>query len=1131
VIPARLGAVVAAALSAIVPSPPAAASDTRSAPPASPIPTATTAARRRRRDGARAAARAFRPDHLEVGGAARRLRAVLVVALMVARLSPATAAEPASPRFTAGEEILEAGRYADAAALARARLAELEAAGGGEDLEAAAVLDVLVHALVNGRNFADAKAAGERCLALKTKLRGEHHRDLVRPLSLLGTGYREAGEYASSRVLLERAVAIARAGLPADDPWLAASIGNLGYWHVERGDLDSGRQLLEEALGILEHSLGAEHPKVAAVLMNLANARYFTAELTEARSLYERALAIQERALGPEHPNVALTLNNLANVHSQTGDYLQARVILERVLAMRRKVLGPEHPNLGLTLNNLANTYVNTGEYEAARRLYEQALALREKTLGPAHPEVAQSLGNLAGLLVRLHDYEAAAPLLERGLAIVEQAHGPRHAQVATALNRSASLAVKRGELARARPLYERAISIWEESSGSEHPNVAIALHGHGGLLLAVGDAAAARAQLERALAIRERALGAGHPLTLQTLARLAETLRALGQSEPALAAALRAEAGGRELVRVTVGQLAERQALAFAASRPAGLDVALALLGDGSDATASRRVLDSLVRSRAIVLDEMAARHRAVAGSEGSATARLRSELQAATRRLANLFVQGPGSRPELYVAQLEEARSRKEEAERALAANSAAFRAEQARASIGLAEVEAVLPAGAALVSFARFGGEGVPAELAAFVLRADGTTTFVRLGPAAEVDDLVGRWRALVRRPPPASAGRAAEREYRLAAGRLRERVWDPLLPSLGEARLVFLVPDGDLHLVSFASLSVEPSGYLVEVGPLLHLLAAERDLVEGSATSPAVGSLLAVGGPAFDAPLFAALREGLENRPAIAAGAAALPAAAAFRSVPPRCSRFRDLRFAPLPATEREAERIAAAWREAHAAEAPEALVLRGADASESELKRRATGRRVLHLATHAFFLDDDDCPSSLPAARGIGGLAPADERESAARAGDNPLLRAGLVFAGANRRAAAAGDEDDGILTAEEIAALDLHDVDWAVLSACDTGAGEVVAGEGVLGLRRAFHTAGAGSLVMSLWAVEDEWARAWMEALYDARLRRRAGTAEAVRAASLAMLGRLRREGRPTHPFRWAGFVAVGDWH
>jgi CHAT domain-containing protein len=188
------------------------------------------------------------------------------------------------------------------------------------------------------------------------------------------------------------------------------------------------------------------------------------------------------------------------------------------------------------------------------------------------------------------------------------------------------------------------------------------------------------------------------------------------------------------------------------------------------------------------------------------------------------------------------------------------------------------------------------------------------------------------------------------------------------------------------------------------------------------------------------------------------------------------------------------------------------LLSDAAASEEAFKALAPGHGILHLATHGFFLGGR-CDSAL------------DD----SIAGENPLLLSGLALAGANHRGAAGPDEEDGILTAEEIAALDLTGVRWAVLSACDTGVGHVRAGEGVFGLRRAFRVAGAGTLIMSLWSVDDEAAREWMRALYESRLSG-LGTSEAVRQASLSMIEARRHAGETTHPFFWGAFVAAGDW-
>ena len=144
--------------------------------------------------------------------------------------------------------------------------------------------------------------------------------------------------------------------------------------------------------------------------------------------------------------------------------------------------------------------------------------------------------------------------------------------------------------------------------------------------------------------------------------------------------------------------------------------------------------------------------------------------------------------------------------------------------------------------------------------------------------------------------------------------------------------------------------------------------------------------------------------------------------------------------------------------------------------------------------------------------------------------ERPLSLSGLALAGANRRARTRPDEDDGILTAEEVATLELDGVEWAVLSACDTDVGGIEAGEGVFGLRRAFQIAGAQTVILSLWSVDDRATVRWMRSLYDARFRQRHTTAQAMHDASTAVLHDRRARGQSTHPFYWAPFVAAGEW-
>jgi CHAT domain-containing protein/tetratricopeptide (TPR) repeat protein len=847
-----------------------------------------------------------------------------------------------------------------------------------------------------------------------------------------------------------------------------------------------------------------------------------------ARRRYEQALAIFEKAFGPDKPQVATTLASLSGVLKDQGDYTAARAASERALRILEKTVGPDHPTTATALQNLASLEAATGNLAEARRLLERTLAVREKALGSDHADVAETLDGLARLRLLAGDAAGAKGLIERSIAIKGKALGPEHPAVARALLQYGKVLQEMGRSAEAAAQFERALAIFEKAYGADHPETADALSALGKLRMATGAPDQAGPLLERALAIREKVLGPDHPSVADALNDLA-VLRWRSGAPPVevLGLALRAEGIAREQFRRTAGSLSEAEALRYEAIRATGLDTALtALTAKSAPADAPASVLDQIVRSRALVLDEIARRHRSIVHGADPETNALAGALEAARNRLARLIVAGPDpKRPELYAERLRKAQSQRELAERALAARSAPFVRERATIDIGLSDVLAALPEGAALVSFVVFDKIGDQRSTFAGTTASQRTSpsrgylAFVRppgraepnvvsLGDAAAIDALIERWRREAgSKPPTLSAGaREVEILYREAAEQLRKRVWDPVARHLRGAPVALIVPDGAINLVSFATLPAPDERYLVEAGPLIQYVSAERDLARLARPEAAGRGLLALGGPDFDG------------------SAAPMPSGQPLtRGSTASCESFASMRFAPLQASRQEAEEISDLWGKGVPSERALTVALTGAEADEASFKRLAPGRRILHLATHGFFAQDR-CPSALSQRR----RDPAAE----ALAGDNPLLLSGLALAGANRRSGAAvgkGSGEDGILTADEIAAIDLTSVEWAVLSACETGVGQVQAGEGVLGLRRAFQTAGVATLIMSLWEVEDEAAREWMLGLYRNRI---AGmsTAEAVREASRRMIEARRKAGVSTHPFYWGAFVAAGQF-
>ncbi|HET9951702.1 MAG TPA: CHAT domain-containing tetratricopeptide repeat protein [Candidatus Eisenbacteria bacterium] len=948
---------------------------------------------------------------------------------------------------------------------ARAKLREAEAGNGSESLEVAELLDQLVEAL-RRQGKAGAPEALEAC---------------------------------------RRAVAIKERLVGPDDPRYAASLFQWGYLQYVNQDYAGARRLFERTLSIQEAALGPNDAAIGATLVLLSAAMADAGETAAAQPFAERSLAIRTAALGADSPEVAESLNALAALKLKLGDFSGAMALQEMALGTWQKARHSDQ--VATALHNLAATLYLMGDYGGALSFERRALDLRIKALGPNHEYVADALSGVGLDLAALGRLSEARNYLRRAMAIQTKRFGANSGEVGWSLGRLGMVDLQARDYRTAKPTLGRATELLRRALGEEHQDFAEALAALATATAALGDADSAREMYERALRVQERILGPDHPDVGLMLTQYARLLAATGDDSLAVETALRGEETSREHLRLTSRSLSERQALAYAASRPAGGRVALSILAESPRASASlvSRVWDSLIRARMLVLDEMASRHRMATGSGDPETKRLAEELAEARRLLANLLVAGPrGDPPEHYRAAVERSRAAAELAERRLAESSAAFRRDQSRDRIGLREVVASLPPRTALVAYAT-AGDSANRSVIAFVYSCDDSVPeCVRLGRASTIRTRISRWLSDVTHdgrvaPEPSSA---AESLSRASGFLLRRLIWDPVAPLLHTATRVFVVPDGMIDLVNFAALPAGRDRYLVEAGLVFHYLSSERDLVPTSGPTGKGSGLLVLGDPSFG--------RGPARRPESESG----------------CDLFRSIRFRPLPGTGREARDVAAIW-----GMRSEVRLLLGPDATEGALGRYGPGRSVIHIATHGFFLDGDARSVSALTSRGIGALSPALEKEPAASpCSGNPLLLSGLAFAGANDRAAASPNDEDGILTAEEVSAIDLTGVDWVVLSACDTGRGRIQAGEGVVGLRRAFQIAGARSVIMSLWAVDDESARQWMTALYEARIRGGMEAPDAVANADLSVLRWRRAHARSADPFYWAAFVAAGDW-
>jgi len=1050
-----------------------------------------------------------------------------------------------------GDSLLELGNvlhgrqeYEAAARIQRRALRCYEKALGPDDPRVAKAIHNLANSLGWLGEHTRAKELYERELEIFEKAYGPDSLDSADALLSLGNVFNELGESGEIE-LLQRSLTIYERELGPDHPNVATTLNNLGLVLLENGNYLRARDLLERSLAIRVQRLGEDNIETGGPHINLGILYSTIVDPSRAAEHYQRAVKV---ASAISHGVMeAVALANLGILKQDGGDYLESIRCYERALALFEDDLGPEHGRIAWALSSLGYAKMEIGDYGEARILLEKALEMVEDPEGGGQWLLPSLLSSLGELEEKTGNHEAARFRFEQAVKIAEKLHGTDHPTVASQLIDVAESYLAAGDARAAEQSFERALAILQSKEGAGNRNTTSALVGLAEVAHTQGNTKRAIEYYRLVLEIQEKAWGPDYPGIASTLTGLAAVLGEAGEDAEAFDVALRSEDLASEHLRVTTRGLAEREALSYASVQVSGLDMMLSLAADDPGPARAGPALDSLIRSRAVVLDEMARRHRLASISDDPEVESAAAELEAARSWLAHLTVRGPGDlEPEQYSDALSEAQKGKEGAEAELALLGMSEEVAHPGDRVGLDGVSSSIQAGEALVAFARYerrrsqsGGEEPEknadpvVSYAAFILRGgQATPALVDLGDAEVIDRLVLGVQLQMARvsEAPEMAGKRQERAYRLAADILRARVWDPVAANLNGVARVFVVPDGGLNLVSFAALPVGEAEYLIDGGMEIHYLSAERDLVSSSPTETGAG-IVALGNPTFDQSKRFAL---LDEQDGLAlASIGPQKEGQVFRGPRSSCGGFRQMRFDALPASARELDEVVALWTSGQGEVETQSRLrgpsknemsvvrLDGVAASETAFKMMAPGRRGLHLATHGFFLGGA-CPSALDS-RG-GASADIKGRTFA----ENPLLLSGLALAGANLREEAGEEEEDGILTAEEIASIDLSGVEWAVLSACNTGAGEIRAGEGVFGLRRAFRVAGVTTLVMSLWPVEDEASRTWMNAFYSQRFEEGRGIAGAVHAASLNTLTARRAAGESTHPFFWAGFVAAG---
>ena len=1003
------------------------------------------------------------------------------------------------------ENLYNEGRYDEAIKVYEQALSIIEEVYGKEHPKYAAFLSNLAEYNFSLGNYSEAITLGTEALNILEKVYGKEHPNYATSLSNLAGYNSSLGNYSEAITLGTEALNTWEKVYDKEHPNYATSLNNLALYNFSLGNYSEAIRLGTEALNTWEKVYGREHPNYATSLSNLALYNSSSCNYSEAIRLGTEALNIREKIYGKEHPDYAASLSNIADNNFSLGNYSQAVKFITEALNIYEKVYGKEHPSYATSLNNLALYNSSLGNYSEAIKLGTEALNIREKIYGKEHPDYAQSLNNLALYNFSLGNYSEAIRLGTETLNIWEKVYGKEHPNYATSLNNLALYNSSLGNYSEAIRLGTEALNIREKVYGKEHPSYATSLSN---LILynsSLGNYSEAIKFGTEALNIREKVYGKEHPSCATSLSNLAlynsflgnypEAIRLVtealnirekvyGKEHPSYAASLNNLATycfcikdkestnyyalqyselASTLVKNTFAELTSEQRQQFWEKYKTWYEkyvhgFSFALSSD----TLTMNGYNGTLLSKGLLLNSEIEFDKLIRESGDEEALKLYEDLR--TLRLQiNKWKEKPVSERLVNVDSLERVAQR---IEKTLVERSKIYGDYTKNLVITWNQVQEKLSDRDIAIEFVSFPLNEDNTMYIAYVLRKN--WVYPRMIPLFEDKEL--------------QTIREKEPIYIYGSDAVSKLVWKPLDEMMEGVKNVYFAPSGELYNIAIEYVPTHEDGgqTLVSEHRNYYRLSSTREL-----------ALIKDKNSWQEAAVYGGLQYGMSVEDMIHEDGKYEKRDAATRSDSSpsyyitredREGRDVGVEIQPLSYLKGTREEAIAIKEDLERQSISTQLFTDsiGTETSFKDLHGRKTS--IIHIGTHGFFNDRKKKYEG-------NNLQLLGMNQQAKVIEDDALTRSGLYFAGAdnariNGNKAIPDSIDDGKLTALEIAQLDLRGLDLVVLSACQTGLGEIT-GDGVFGLQRGFKKAGAQTIVMSLWEVDDEATTEFMTTFFE----------------------------------------------
>ena len=873
--------------------------------------------------------------------------------------------------------------------------------------------------------------------------------------------------------------------------------------------LDSALLLLDSAESLVRTYFGDRDSLLAITLYDEARSYHSLSDYDRAVSLVNQAMNIWESISGDNRIHILKNLNRLTEASLQKHDLAQCEQICLRRLEILDSLGTPlsedEREQWVEALNDIGRLRVLQNRREEGMTAFHQALDLITENMEEGPRLRAALTGNIGWLLSEGGEYVEGEKYIYEALDQIRKAYHPEHPLVWTAYIFLSNIALVQQDYVRAASFLDSALSLAVNVLGDSNPSLSSFFLPKAKLFVALN-------RRDSALYYSLRAVRVNKAVSEYPTDRLMGSLETAGNIALIFKDVEMADALFRELntIRHTFlssvfSYASESQKLAYLDKYPAIQPCLLSAIASNSNPAMTRVALDMVLGGKGLAIDALTSDQASAICSDDATLDSLLEGYRETCSEIARLALSSH-SNDEDAARKLHGLYSQKDRLEMELSLRCSGLDFNRWTESVSASMVASTLPDNSVLWEFVKYprvdlnelyrGNPDKGEYYAVMTLDPDDRVSFVDLGPAHAIDSLVQQYQSIMSdamREQITDDTAASNGKYHDISLALYRYLVTPLENTMQDEVEIIVSADGALNLLPFETLTKDGQRYLIEDHQFVYLTSG-RDVLNESP-----------GADGRDAIIMA--------DPDFMSDPSALPSLAVTQPSPlagvrgntdtPECL---GSMFSPLPATHAEGSSVAQRLRESTNLDVS---FLESDRAREGTLKHLQQAPRILHIATHGYFCERVE--ETLMS---------------------NPLLRSGLLLAGANRTIGQLSREqsgsEDGILTALEVSGLNLVGTDLVVLSACQTGLGEVLNGEGVFGLRRAFQLAGAQSLIMSMFAVPDESTATIMERFYDNWL---SGDSKSValRNASLSMLAERRENGQSTHPLFWGGFIFAGN--